>query len=607
MYEDVLPKVVHHFERPTIGIDFSKNEEGHIVVTSSRSAGFGDGMQHGDLLRDVRFGGTNLSEYDGLEASVQIMRELRNVSSVNSFIFYNCTVSGGIPSILKLVGMYGNSVEFEECNFEYDGIWHVLRNLMDCTNRLLIHVLFRNCCFGDLRNDDELQNIIRRMDAEGQGLHRWHSFGLFAEYDFPEERDLRDKKMMESTQRIVELLSPVLLQHALVQSTRCAKSCFKKMSMQGSDNLLERLVTPPAEVQDLLPVDILNIWGMSVESRHMDIMNATTTAFWKVNRSTPYHVALHDVSFRGFREFDSFVQRLHLLGTKKITLDLIHFDGKSEDYFAKRRCELQLSGRRLPIGNVVFRRTTKCMVEILRGVVENQHIKQLNVANGPTYASYDENRGATYDEMLGSIPDEYKEGKELCPVDTTHRCLQALLLRGLVQVPSLVLSEPFEGKQQYDRFFPHRYHLPYVDSPPPEGKVKSNEIGELVAKVDTYHDAYYLLCCLRRTSSLTRVVLFMEKCKSEYEDSRESLMKEVAISTKCVPIDTSGLLFDDTFDEEVETWAMLYDIVKNNFALSELLIYNDEYSSVELKGYRDSIAGLLRRNCIMTDGTTNYN
>ena len=83
-------------------------------------------------------------------------------------------------------------------------------------------------------------------------------------------------------------------------------------------------------------------------------------------------------------------------------------------------------------------------------------------------------------------------------------------------------------------------------------------------------------------------------------------MQVVAIKTKCVPMDTTGLLFDDSIDLEVETWAMLYDIVKNNFALSELFIYNDEYSSVEMKGYRDSIAGLLRRNCIMTDGTTNY-
>ena len=178
----------------------------------------------------------------------------------------------------------------------------------------------------------------------------------------------------------------------------------------------------------------------------MDKIKETTTAFGRGMRSTPYHVGLHDVSFRGYRDFDRFVEQLHLLGTKKITLDLVHFDEKNEEYFAKYRYELQLSGRRLPIGSVVFRRTTKCMVEILRGVVENQHVKQLNVANGPTYESYDENRGDTYDEMLGSFPvDENFAGRELCPVDTTHRCMQALLLKGLVRVLSLVLSEPLEG------------------------------------------------------------------------------------------------------------------------------------------------------------------
>jgi len=81
-------------------------------------------------------------------------------------------------------------------------------------------------------------------------------------------------------------------------------------------------------------------------------------------------------------------------------------------------------------------------------------------------------------------------------------------------------------------------------------------------------------------------------------------MQVVAVRTKCVPIGTAGLIIDSNL--EVETWALLYDIVKNNFALSQVLIYNDEYNSVEMKGYRESIVDLLRRNSNMTDGRMSY-
>jgi len=600
MYEEILPNGVHDFHRPEIIIHFHKNEKGHVVETNVRN-GWRDVATVGvDSLCNVRFVGTNFSEFDGLEASARIFQVLHNVTNVKSFLFYSCIISDFITNVIKMVDLYSDSVEFKECTFNQDGVWHVLDDLMNCKE--IRHVHFVNCCFGELLNNDESQYIIDRIGAATQGLNCWHSFAIYAESKLMEEHELRGR-MVKSTRRIVNLLSPVLIKHSFAQSSGSSKSCFKTILMQGSNQLLERLITPPTDEPHFHPVDVLHIWGMSVE-----IPQLYEPQLWDASRGmriTPYHVGLHDVSFRGFQDFDALVRMLHFLGTRKLTLDLIHFDGKNENYFAEHRDDLQLSGRRLPIRNVVFGRTTKCMVEILRGVVENQQLQQLNVKNGPAYASYDENKGATYDEMLGSLPDDDDfAGRELCPVDTTHRCIQALLLRGLVRVPSLVLSEPFEGKQ-YDRLRRDRYYLPYVDSQPtPVGNVQGNEIQQITAIVTTYHDAYYLMCCLRHTSTLTRVVVFMDKCKTLYKDRREKLMQVVAVRTKCVPIGTAGLIIDSNL--EVETWALLYDIVKNNFALSQVLIYNDEYNSVEMKGYRESIVDLLRRNSTMTDGRVSY-